>query len=333
MESLFIQQALDVYNSTSRSHYALFGQTVTNLDATVFYLQQAQSLASPAIQTDITISLANIDTFKGNIQTALTLLTQTLHSASPHQYIDILCYLVVWQQAVCNMKLSQTYLSQLNAVSPTTAQQITTLLDIIKSLLTHPIHYLPESPTLHSLTKPNHNIKNGHAIVTLGYKLNSDGTMAQPLLQRLKLTLILAKRLPNSLIIVTGGLATAGNTEAQLMKRWLIHHGINTNRIIEENQAMNTIENVFYSLAIIQQSAINHITLVSASIHVHRTHILFDSMQRKHYKQPLFIDHIAVKDKLATQTIPCGQTRINCYIDALRGFGLPAFRCGNTVQY
>lgn len=332
MESLFIQQALDAFNSTNRRHYVLYGQTVSNLDAAAFYLRQAHSLTSPAIQADITISLANIDTFRGNLTAAITMFNKALQTASPHQRLDLLCYLAVWHHAVGEYAQSQVSLAQLSALSPTAAQRVSALLHSIESQLAQPICYRLPARTAGFQPTPVDSIRNRHAIVTLGYRLNADGSMAQPLLERLELTRRLAIRSPNSLIIVTGGLAVAGNTEAQLMKRWLIKNGIESGRIIQEDQAVNTIENTLYTLAIIQQEAIMHITLVSASIHVHRSHILFDSIQRTRYHQPLVIDHVAVQDMLATQATPCGQTRVNCYIDALRGWGLPAFRCGSIIQ-
>ncbi|MBC7006634.1 YdcF family protein, partial [Photobacterium sp. BZF1] len=181
-----------------------------------------------------------------------------------------------------------------------------------------------------------------HAIVTLGYKLNVDGSIAPPLELRLEKTIEIATLNPDSIIIVTGGVETAGITEAEQMERWLLKRGINGRRIIKEDKAINTIENAKRSLGILQAQEIRKATLVSASIHVHRSQVLFETMQfqnKSNYHnnsnnsfEVISFDHIAVKDGLSPENFPTGQTRINCYIDAIRGYGLPAFMCGKHIQ-
>lgn len=64
--------------------------------------------------------------------------------------------------------------------------------------------------------------KGNNAIVTLGYALNPDGTMNQILIDRLNKTLEVAKQLPDAMIVVTGGVPKAHQTEGKLMADWLV---------------------------------------------------------------------------------------------------------------
>ncbi len=53
---------------------------------------------------------------------------------------------------------------------------------------------------------------------------------------------------PGATVIVSGGQGAAETTtEASVMKQYLVQNGIEENRIIEENQSANTIENVAFS--------------------------------------------------------------------------------------
>lgn len=69
---------------------------------------------------------------------------------------------------------------------------------------------------------PDHLPQKDHAIVILGYALADDGSMRQPLIERLKVGLAVAKQYPNSKIIVTGGVPKQGIPEALAVSNWLI---------------------------------------------------------------------------------------------------------------
>ena len=126
------------------------------------------------------------------------------------------------------------------------------------------------------------------------------------------------------------------------MQRWLVAKGINSRRIIKEDKATNTIENAQNSLELLQANGIRSATLASASIHVHRSQILFETVQHKsrqlkpnsdrYSSKTISFDHIAVNDGRSQENFPSGQTRINCYIDALRGYGMAAFECGGLTE-
>ncbi|GAB3533113.1 YdcF family protein [Photobacterium alginatilyticum] len=325
-----LQQALDAYNSSNRSQYPLNGNLVTNLEAVEYYLAQA----APKLPDHfgLPITLANMQTFRGEITPALHCYRRCLMSAgSAPERCQVLTYLVVWSHHEGDSLQVQLYLEQLRLINDVIAANVKALLAILDNILSTPtINTL--SNFTHSRALIDDHISNKHAIIALGYVLNDDGSMAPQLIQRLELTLRLAKQLSESLIIVTGGLAKRGKTESQQMKHWLIQHGISSNRIIEENKATNTIDNARLSLDLLKQLHIRSATLVSASIHVHRSQLLFETLQCASNLSPISFSHLAVKDGISETRTPTGRVRRNCYIDALRGFGLPAFNCKPLVQ-
>ncbi|PSW20606.1 hypothetical protein C9I98_07070 [Photobacterium sanctipauli] len=332
MKSKLIKQALAAYNSPNRHNYELDGKLVSNLDGVQYHLSKALPLATGYEQSDILTTMANIESYRGNVSLALNQYQQALTTANRTQQTKLHSYLAIWQHAQGNQLTVSSHLKSLNAIAPESKQAISDVISVIKNSLASPISYHPpkkyqaQAPHTSTTAQPK------HAIVTLGYKLNANGAIAEPLLLRLQATLAVAALHPRSQIIVTGGVKTAGTTEAEQMKHWLVSQGVNTNRIVMEDQAANTIENAKNSLAILHHHHIQAATIVSASIHVHRSQILFDVIQQKHHSHRVTFNHMAVKDGLSETPYPSGQTRLNCYIDALRGYGMPAFDCGGVVQ-
>ncbi|MCW8330207.1 YdcF family protein [Photobacterium sp. SDRW27] len=326
-----LQHALDAYNSTNRSRYPLNGKVVTNLEAVEYYLIEA--ITHLPAHFGLPMTIANVLTFRGEVDEALLGYQLCLSTASSDaEKRQTLCYLIVWYHYSGNARHVAHYLNLLQQISTEEFFRICALLNKIDEVLSQPLCGAPSSdepkPEGHPVTFSS---GPGHAIITLGYVLNDDGSMAPALIRRLELTLKLWRRIPESLIIVTGGLAKQGKTESQLMKSWLIAHGIEKNKIIEEDQAINTIENATLSLELLSQHQIRRATLVSASIHVHRSQLLFETLQMKFDTTAINFSHCAVEDGLSTEVNPTGQIRRNCYIDALRAYGLPAFNCAPLI--
>ncbi|EAS40854.1 hypothetical protein C9J48_10395 [Photobacterium profundum] len=333
--NLLSRYALDAFNSKNRLQYPLNGQLVSNLEAVVFYLQEALTLSSSSFEHHFT--LANMLTFSGDIHSALKSYQQVLLTTQNHQdKVTALTYLSVWLHHQNAHKKMTSYLSQLETLDSHHALQVRTLLATLEVILNYPMDCLSRCST--SKKTMNKTAPSNYAIIALGYLLNDDGAIAPPLLKRLTLTLSLANKYPKALIIVTGGLAKAGQTESSAMKTWLVEQGVNKDRVIEENKATNTIDNARLSLALLNKYNIQAATLVSASIHVHRSHILFDvlhwqnNLQNNKITQSITFSHVAVNDKLSTSDFPEGKVKRDCYIDALRSFGLPAFNCPPFVQ-
>ena len=326
MPPSLLQLAFNAYNSPNRAQYPLNGGVVTNLEAVEHYLRTARTQLP--CHLGVPITLANIQTFRGKISQALRGYQQCLSATgSDAEKCLALSYLAVWHHYAGELQKSDNVLKQLQQISAEHAFGIKALLNTITNVLSQPSTQFDHAPLA-----THRRLSVEQAIITLGYVLNDDGSMAPALIQRLQLTLELARRQPDSLLLVTGGLARQGKTEAQQMKRWLVEHGIAPGRIIAEDQATNTIDNARLSLELLELHRVTKATLVSASIHVHRSQLLFETVMMKMQQPPITFDHFAVDDGLATEPVPTGQIRRNCYIDALRAYGFPAFNCEPFVQ-
>ena len=117
-----------------------------------------------------------------------------------------------------------------------------------------------------------------NAVIVLGAGVN--GYVPSLTLQtRLEATLDYIADKPDVPIVVTGG---QGNgeliTEARCMADWLIAKGINEERIVLEEQARNTRENIDFSLAMLHEMGIDttsNIAVVSNDYHLARAAYLW----------------------------------------------------------
>ena len=113
-------------------------------------------------------------------------------------------------------------------------------------------------------------------IVTLGYALNSDGTMHETLIKRLDQTYLAAIANPDAKIIVSGGVQKSGVTESYLMKKWLIEKGIDANRIIPEDKSKDTVDNALNSVGILKVNNAKNIILITSASHIRRAKTIFE---------------------------------------------------------
>lgn len=142
--------------------------------------------------------------------------------------------------------------------------------------------YLQKLETTESIIKEKLNTsapsdlpQKDHAIVILGYALADDGSMREPLIERLKAGLAIAKQYPKSKIIVTGGVPKQGITEADAMSSWLISQGIEKDRIILENKSTDTVENALFTTEKLVKDGIKDVTLVTSASHMRRALTVF----------------------------------------------------------
>ena len=113
-------------------------------------------------------------------------------------------------------------------------------------------------------------------IVTLGYALNSDGTMHETLIKRLDQTYLAAIANPDAKIIVSGGVQKSGVTESYLMKKWLVEKGIDANRIIPEDKSKDTVDNALNSVEILKTNNAKNIILITSASHIRRAKTIFE---------------------------------------------------------
>ena len=110
-------------------------------------------------------------------------------------------------------------------------------------------------------------------IVVLGYALQSDGSMQNELLGRLRVALTSAQKYPNAYILCTGGGTASNNrtaTEAGQMAAWLKKQGISSDRIIIEDKSMSTVQNALFSCKILRDRypEVKHLAIVTSDYHV-----------------------------------------------------------------
>ncbi|MGG3469559.1 YdcF family protein [Neobacillus pocheonensis] len=168
-----------------------------------------------------------------------------------------------------------------------------------------------------------------HAIVILGYALADDGTMREPLIERLKAGLAVANQNPNSKIIVTGGVPKQGNTESKVMKEWLIANGIDEGRILTENKSTDTVENALFTTAILEKEGLKDVTIVSSASHMRRALTIFkeassfyDKMNADNSKRAftnmVYLDYPTIEDAQKVTN----DERLVIYRDLLRASGI-----------
>lgn len=118
--------------------------------------------------------------------------------------------------------------------------------------------------------------KKGHVFVVLGSGLTSAGKITTTLERRMKVALKALDAYPNSKVLVTGGAPKKGNTEAKVMRDWLVNKGIAASRILSEDKSSSTIGNAKNSMAILAKSSkYTSYTLITDSGHMRRASILF----------------------------------------------------------
>lgn len=116
----------------------------------------------------------------------------------------------------------------------------------------------------------------GHVFIVLGSALSSSGKITTTLERRLKLAVKALDAYPASKVVVTGGKPKQGNTEAKVMKAWLIDHGVPSSRILTEDKSSNTISNAKNTMALLAGSTqYTSYTLITDAGHMRRSSVLF----------------------------------------------------------
>ena len=90
---------------------------------------------------------------------------------------------------------------------------------------------------------------------------------------------------PDTIAIVSGGQGKGENkTEAQAMQEWLVSHGIDENRILIEDKATSTQENLRYSLELIEGNTGSRpgtVGIISSEYHLYRAGLMAQAQNVK----------------------------------------------------
>ena len=110
-------------------------------------------------------------------------------------------------------------------------------------------------------------------LVVLGAAVYGDRP-SLTLVRRLEGALDYLETYPDSLVIVSGGMGPGETvTEAEAMRDWLRGHGIAEERILLEDKAASTAQNLEYSFAIIRERGDEpdgNVAIVSSAYHLYR---------------------------------------------------------------
>jgi uncharacterized SAM-binding protein YcdF (DUF218 family) len=159
-------------------------------------------------------------------------------------------------------------------------------------------------------------------IVTLGYALSPSGAMETPLVDRLTATLAAARANPSASILVTGGQPQAGVTEADVMMRWLVDHGVDRARIEIEDKARDTVGNALNSAVRIARTQPDRVLLVTSPSHMRRAQALMEAALVQEGLEVPLSTLAAPGDAVGP---PSPNERLAIYRDVLRVSGVWAY--------
>lgn len=309
-----LDDALVSFKSPERVSNAGFTAKVpTNMEVVTEKLLKAYIIEP--YRTDLLISAANAQIYNKNIDNALALFKKAMLAAPDD--IDLHTYLAVWSRYKGDDVTFKKHMKRLAELEPNRLEDLSNIFKLIDDTVKKPLTDTIQMP----------GDKENHAIITLGYALNPDGSMHEILIKRLEKTLELAKVSPSSIIILTGGVPQNHNTEGHLMAEWLIAKGINPKRIIEENYATNTVENAIYSSYALAKHNISYATIISSASHIRRGQVVFTVTSWQTGPHNIKFNTLAFPDKPLEQLRkPSAGELIGIYRDALRAYGMWSYR-------
>ncbi|QIG04720.1 ElyC/SanA/YdcF family protein [Proteus sp. ZN5] len=315
-----IQDALDAFKSPARVSDAGFtGKLPSNMEIVAQKLQQAYKLEP--YRLDLLFSTASAYIYNNDVPRAITIYKQILEAAPDD--IDALIYVTSWTRFEGQDKESEAYFAKLKSLNPAKAEEISRFFAQIDRVSTMP---LSDKLTQTDLAKLN-KTKDNNAIVTLGYALNPDGTMNKILIERLNKTLEVAKQLPEAMIVVTGGVPKAHQTEGKLMADWLVKNGIAPERIFQENYARTTVENALFSRYALTKHRIKTAVIISSGSHVRRADAIFTLASWQSGPSDITYLTVVAPDKPLAELQKASKSDIQgIYRDGLKALGLWSFR-------
>ncbi|MGE7997886.1 YdcF family protein [Lysinibacillus sp. NPDC093190] len=115
-------------------------------------------------------------------------------------------------------------------------------------------------------------------MIVLGAKVKLGGIPSLSLKNRLEEAVKYLNKYPHVKVIVSGGQgADEDRTEASVMLKYLQDNGIDTNRILVEDQSTSTYENLLFSKELLPKGT-KKITILSNDFHLKRAKYLAESL-------------------------------------------------------
>lgn len=127
-------------------------------------------------------------------------------------------------------------------------------------------------------TVPDHrgNLTHFDTIIVLGTPSNPDGSPSAEQRTRVLEAVRELRAGRADTLIVTGGETLPGQVEADAMARVAGESGVAPGSILRERQALNTLQNIFYSHQIMQQHGWSSAEVVSSRSHLPRASLILE---------------------------------------------------------
>lgn len=282
-----------------------------NVDKAQAALQHAVDLDLE--RQDLRYSLASIEVMNGKLDLARKNYALLVQQTPAN--LEALTFQAGYAAVVGESQLATSYQTKLTELNTPKAKHYLQALRIAESAF----NVQPQLNVPQVIDPSSHVV-----IVVLGYALHSDGTMDDKLIQRLKFAVATLHQYPAAKVIVSGGVAQNGVTEAYLMRRWLTAQGVNNAQIILEDKSIDTVSNALNSLAIVQNlHQIYHLIVVSSGSHIRRAVAVFEQASAN-LNLAIKIDNQAVWDWGDVKAFPAAtQTEKSLIMrDTLRTAGL-----------
>ena len=111
--------------------------------------------------------------------------------------------------------------------------------------------------------------KESGAVILLGCQVYADGTPSPQLELRLEAALKTYREHPRLIIACGGQGPKEPAPEGQIMRDWLIAHGVPEGDVIAECESENTRQNLKFAKALLPED-VNHVTVITSDYHLPR---------------------------------------------------------------
>ncbi|WP_199551959.1 YdcF family protein [Streptomyces sp. N35] len=316
-----IDQANNAFTSPARSSTAGNTSTLESNNRTIATKLLAAHELAP-YRSDLLFSAATAKIANDDVPGAIKLYKEILRQ-NPKD-LDALSYLATWARYSQDQPGVDSAMGQIKAIAPERFDDLNAVFADIDTNMSAPITDRPDIGAPSGATT---------AIVVLGYALNDDGSMAQPLIDRLEKALEASKEVPRAPIIVTGGVEKAGNIEAELMSKWLTDRGVKSDRMHLESYATSTVENASYSFEIFNGLNVDRVILITSGSHMRRASTIFQVTSNIWKRARVTYVGLSALDKSAEElATPTSIERISIYRDSMSSLGLWSYRTAPILR-
>ena len=108
------------------------------------------------------------------------------------------------------------------------------------------------------------------AIIVLGAQVKEDGTPSVALERRLTVALESYRESPQVIIVCGAQGGAEPRAEGDVMRDWLIDHGVDEQRVVAETSSYNTRQNLENAKAIMEEFSLSRALIVTSDYHVAR---------------------------------------------------------------